>query len=88
MLSGNACCAREFWHRRMSLLADAVPLQHLEQGQRENLDVEPEAAMVHVPDVKIELILPRERIPTVDLGPTRYTRLDFVPPTLSRVVVR
>jgi hypothetical protein len=44
--------------------------------------------MVDVPNIEIELLFPRERIAAVDLGPTRYTRLDLMPPPLICVVAR
>src|ERR1039458_958284 len=88
MLLGNACRAREFWHRRMPLLADAVRPQHLEQGQQENLDVEPKAPVVHIPDVKIEFLFPGDRVPAVDLRPAGNAWLNLVTPTLVRAVAR
>jgi len=58
-------------HRGFARGADSRPAQHLADRQRQNAQVEPERLMIDVPDIELELLLPRQRIAASDLGPTR-----------------
>src|SRR5690625_551067 len=47
----------------------ALTREHLDQGAGKDLEVEPERAVLHVPEVEGELLLPFQRIAAVDLRP-------------------
>src|SRR6516165_10859430 len=62
-------CAAKFLHRRVAGRGDAMPAQHLHCGHCKDFQVEQEGAIVHVPYVESQLLIPRDGVATVDLGP-------------------
>ena len=46
---------------------------------QDDLDVQPERPVVHVPDVITEFILPGDGVASVDLRPTRQAGIDIMP---------
>lgn len=72
----------------MPFLADALASDHIEHGQPKNLHIEPKAAMIYIPNIKIEFFLPCQSVPAVDLRPSGNARLDPVAFALVRIVAR
>ena len=62
-------CPPKLLHRCLSRLADALAVQHLAHSQPQNFEVKPEGEVVHIPDIQGELLLPGNRIASVDLRP-------------------
>ena len=59
----------EFFHGRLPILADPLPLEDFLKSHPENLDIEPERPVVDVPDIVFEFFLPADGIATIDLRP-------------------
>src|ERR1039458_4530197 len=78
----------KYRHRGMPPGADAFALEHLNHGQRQNLQIEPKAAMVHIPNVELEFLFPRNGVAPVDLRPARDARFHFMTPPLLDCVPR
>ena len=78
------CTSHEFRHGRMSALADAVAAQHLRDRHPENLEVKPDAAIINVPNVQLELLFPGKAVASVHLHPARDTRYHLMPTSLER----
>ena len=66
-------------------MVDAVPACCLEDGEEENLEVEEKGAVVDIPDVEAELLIPRKCVATIDLRPAGDARTDLV---AARLLVR
>jgi len=66
----------------------AVPARRLEDGEEEYLEVEEKSAVVDIPDVQAELVLPRKGVAAVHLSPARYAGPDFVAARLLGRVAR
>src|SRR3989304_2888956 len=52
----------ELLGRGLPRLADALPLEHLPQGEQQDPDIQPERPVIDVPDVQAELLLPGDGI--------------------------
>src|SRR5690554_3263549 len=52
-------------------LGNTVAAHDFPQGHPENPQIQPEAAVVHVPDVEAKLVVPFQGIAAIDLGPAR-----------------
>jgi hypothetical protein len=63
---------------RVTRRANAFATDRLAHGHRENAHVEPERAMINVPDVAFELLFPAQSVAPVDLRPARDSRSDFM----------
>src|SRR5918992_3905161 len=61
--------SREERHRGVPFLADPPALRHVHERQSEDLEVEPQRSVVHVPKVELELLLPRQAVAAVHLHP-------------------
>ena len=72
----------------MPLLADSLAANHFAQSHPQNSDIQPQAPVIHVPHVQLELLLPSEVIAAIHLRPTRDARRDFMPAELARAVSR
>jgi hypothetical protein len=68
--------------------ADVFSSEDLQSGQTEDLEVEPEAPVIHVPHVVFEPLLPGHRVPSVHLGPPRDPGPHVVPTGLLGRVQR
>src|ERR687887_2433174 len=67
-------------------LALVRPREERLRRAREDLQVDPGGAVVDVPAVELDPVLPRQLRATVDLRPARQARLDLEPAALSRRV--
>ena len=72
----------ELRHGGMTFGADASAFQNLDNRKEEDLDIEPDAPVVYLPDVELELLFPTEAVAAADLRPAGDAGLDFVPPGL------
>src|SRR5918992_1469403 len=79
---------RELRHGRLPFGRDASPVQYRDEGQNDDLRVEQQRAIVHVPQVKLESVLPRYRIAPVDLCPPSEARADEMTTCLFGCVQR
>src|SRR5258706_226614 len=66
--------AHKLFHGGMPWLADAFAREDFPERQQQNFDIQPERAVVHVPHIQLEFILPGERIPSVNLRPAGDAR--------------
>lgn len=66
----------------------AVPARRLEDGEEEDLEVEEKSAVVDIPDVQAELVLPRKGVAAVHLSPAGDAWTDFVAARLLGRVAR
>src|SRR5262245_29626724 len=64
-----AAAAGEARHRRVSRAVDAFCAQYAQQRERDDPEVQPERAVVDVPDVEPESVLPGLVVAPVDLCP-------------------
>src|SRR5690606_41736594 len=76
--------SHELGHRGVALLRNAFAPEHLHNGEPEDLEVQPEAPVVHVPDVLPEPLLPCRVVSAIHLRPARDARPHLVPPGLLR----
>src|SRR5688500_2885612 len=53
-----------------------------ERSAQQDAQVESRRAVLHVPDVELDALLPRQRGPAVDLRPARQPGPDLEPPAL------
>jgi len=78
--------ASEGRSRRLPFLADAISFEDFPDRQEQDADIQPQGAVVHVPDVQVKLLFPADGVAAVDLGPAGDARADFVPAALVVVV--
>src|SRR5690606_25887724 len=69
-------------HRGLTFRTDTVTHQHLLHCQEQNLDIQPQRAVVHIPYVELELLIPAERVSAIYLSPARYPRAHLMPTIL------
>src|SRR4029453_11709378 len=62
----------------VALGADALSPRHAGDRVAQDAQVEAERLVVDVPDVHVELLVPRERVPAVGLGPAGDAGADLV----------
>src|SRR5208283_2412700 len=80
------CAPHELRHRGMTRLADAISPHQSQHREVQDFGIEPEALMIHVPNVQLELLLPGEVVSSVHLRPSSDARLHLVATALeSRV---
>ena len=65
-----------------AVFGDVLPHKHFPDGQEENLCIQRERQMVHVPDIQLEFPLPGDVVAPVHLRPSRDARPHLVPPEL------
>src|SRR5205823_4107352 len=82
--------ARALRRRRSSPPAAGIALVRSSEERarraRENLQVDPRRAVLDVPDIEFDALVPRQPSATVDLRPAGDSRLDVEPPALPRRV--
>ena len=66
----------------MSIRGDPVAPEHLGDGQGQDFDVQPQAPVIDIPDVKGELLFPGKRVAALDLRPAGNARLHVVAASL------
>src|ERR1700683_3353199 len=76
--------AEKFRHVRVPRLRNAVASHYLQQRFCQDKDVEPEALVIHIPEVEIEFSPPIEGISAVHLRPSRDAWLHVMTPPLLR----
>src|SRR5215472_5614855 len=74
--------ASEYRHGRKSPRGDAAAAQNRSDGAGDNSSIQPQAPMVHVPNIEPELLLPRERVSAAHLRPSGNARKHLVPSRL------
>lgn len=62
------------FHGGLSFLCNAIPLKHLQGGQVNDLDIDPQREVIHIPHIEFELLRPADGIPAMTLRPSGYTR--------------
>ena len=62
--------APKLFHRLPGSGIDAGPGEDFEERLNDYLHIQPETAVVDIPDIEGEFLLPGERVATIDLGPT------------------
>src|SRR6476469_5398946 len=62
----------------MTRRGDPFATKGLPDGERQNSHVEQKRAVINVPDVVLELLLPAQCVSTVDLSPTSDSRSDLM----------
>ena len=62
--------------------------EHIQDGAREDPEVEPQAPLIDIPDVEPEPLAEYDRVPPVDLRPASDAGQHLMPPVLLRRVVR
>ena len=72
--SPGILAALEFRHSGVSCCRHAPPAQHVPQRQRQNAQVQPEAAVLHLPDIQAEFLFPAECMAAIDLRPAGEPR--------------
>jgi hypothetical protein len=72
----------------MPVAADAFAVQDRRQRQPKNFEVEQEALVVNIPDIKFKFLLPCQGIPSIDLCPAGDARANVMPSGLPRIVKR
>src|ERR1035437_2082304 len=77
---------QELRHRGMARLADALSPQYLQHRHPQNLGIKPQAPMIHVPHVQLELLFPCKAVASVHLHPPGHTRLHLMTASLERGV--
>lgn len=65
-------------------MVDAVPARRLEDGKKEDFEVEEKRAVVDIPDVEAEFLFPRKCVAAVHLRPAGYAGPDFMAARLLR----
>src|SRR5688500_1749637 len=80
------CGTHEFRRGRGAGGADLVALEDAHESQCEYFEVEPEGAVLDVPEVEFEFLVPGNRVAAVDLGPAGHAGFYFVPAGLPRGV--
>jgi hypothetical protein len=83
---GQRRIAFEIFDGRLPWLADSIASHHSECSEHNDLQVQPQAAMVDVPDIKAKFVFPANGIPAIHLSPTGHAWQHFVPPTLLGTV--
>src|SRR5660397_31778 len=68
--------------RRIPRLADALPLQDMDQRSCQDAQVKPHRLIVHIPGVQCELLFPGESVAAVYLRPPGNAGFDVMPPEL------
>ncbi len=86
-LRGGVVAAERF-HRRVSGGRDAFSAKDRRDRHDEDAQVEQERPVVHVPDVHLEALVPRDGVSAVDLRPSGDSRADLVPASLLGIVAR
>src|SRR5689334_8996104 len=81
-------CPQKLCHGGVSRLADPFTPPNGSNGEHQNSQVQPDAPMVDVPDVKSKPLLPRQRVAAMHLCPACNPGLHFVPAALERAVAR
>lgn len=74
----TAWSPHEFVDGSVALLADAFAAKDLPKGQEQDLQIQPQIPVVHVPDIVFKLLLPSHVVAAVNLGPAGDTRLDLM----------
>ena len=69
-------------------MVDAVPARRFEDGEEKDLEVEEKRAVVDVPDVEAEFLLPRKGVAAVDLRPAGDAGPDFMTTRLLGRIAR
>ena len=69
-------------------MVDAVSARCLEDGEEKNFEVEEKRAVVDVPDVEAEFLLPRKGVATVDLRPPGDAGTNFMASRLLGRIAR
>src|ERR1019366_4647738 len=64
----------ELRHRGMARLADSLSPQHLQHRHPQNLGIQPQAPMIHVPHVQLKFLFPCQAVASVHLHPSANTR--------------
>src|ERR1019366_206060 len=70
----------------MARVADALWPQHLQRCHPEYLHIEPEAPVVHIPHIRLELLLPSKAVAAIHLRPAGDAGLDLMAAPLERGV--
>ncbi|HQG66912.1 MAG TPA: hypothetical protein PLA32_14160, partial [Smithella sp.] len=65
-------------------MADPFPFEDLPDGHGDDLDVQPQGPVVHIPNIQPELLFPGDGVAAVDLRPAGNFRFYFVSPHLRR----
>ncbi len=79
-------CPHELRSGGTALGADAFAFENLRQRHKEDLDIQPESTVIHIPDVELEFLFPRERVAAVHLRPAGDAGAHFVAACLFRRV--
>src|SRR5660398_211954 len=77
-----SCSGRASASRRIPRLADALPLQDMDQRSCQDAQVKPHRLIVHIPGVQCELLFPGESVAAVYLRPPGNAGFDVMPPEL------
>jgi len=77
-------CPPEFWDTLAPLGTNSLPLENFQSGFEQNLDVEPQGAIVYVPDIQLELFLPIKKVPAAHDDRAGHARLHLMPAHLLR----
>ncbi len=80
--------AEELGHRGVARLLDALAPQHSEDRAPQDAQVEQQRAVLDVPDVVLEALLPARGVAAVDLRPAGHPGPDLVAAGLPRRVAR
>src|ERR1019366_6914471 len=80
------CAPHELRHGGVAGLADVRSPKHLRHRHPENPGIQPEAQLIHVPHVQLELLLPSETVTAVPLRPAGDSRPHFMTTPLERGV--
>lgn len=75
-------------HGCLSWLADALACENLPDSHPDDLKVQPDRAVIHIPDIQGELLFPGDGIAPVDLRPAGDTGAQCVASRLLRRVER
>jgi hypothetical protein len=69
-------------------MVDAISARRFEDGKEKDLEVEEKGAVVDVPDVEAEFLLPRKGVATVDLRPAGDAGTNFMASRLLGRIAR
>ena len=69
-------------------MVDAISARRFEDGKEKDLEVEEKRAVVDVPDIETELLLPRKGVAAVYLRPAGDAGPDLVAACLLRRIAR
>jgi len=72
----------EWRHCRLPGRTDVLAADHLPDREQKDAQIQPEALVIHIPDIKPELFLPGDGIAAIDLGPATEARLHIVAASL------